>query len=51
MICKKCGGTMEGREDGDTWTCDCCGLVIGEGADDPEFGNQVEDNKENSDGK
>jgi hypothetical protein len=37
---------MEGREDGDTWRCDCCGLVIGEGADDPMFGNENWDEDE-----
>ena len=40
---------MQGREDGDTWSCDCCGLVVGEGADDPLFGNEDEVTKEDED--
>ena len=51
MYCKKCGGRMEGSEDGDTWRCDTCGRVVGEGADDPWFGNEEdeedEENEEN----
>jgi len=31
--CPVCGGQMVGREDGDTWSCDTCDYIVGEGAD------------------
>ncbi len=45
--CPACGGWLEGSEEFDTWSCDTCDYVCGEGSDDSLFGNQI--TEENND--